>query len=116
MKRSIVIAITCSVWLSGAVSAAALTYELRRPLLPSTPSVVSLERSSPPLTTTASGVLEDATPNVLEIPVVTIVGRAVRPASRARARKPALPRDIATMNCAGWRDLDMGSGRVQMCE
>lgn len=115
MKRSIVAAITCSVWLSGAASAAVLTYELHRPLLPSIPSVASVE-PSPRLTTSASGVLENAVPNVLAIPAVTIVGQVVRPASRARAGAPALPRDIATMNCAAWRDLDMGSGRVQICQ
>jgi hypothetical protein len=26
------------------------------------------------------------------------------------------PRDISAMGCAEWRDLDMGSGHVQICE
>jgi hypothetical protein len=25
-------------------------------------------------------------------------------------------RDISAMQCAEWRDLDMGSGHVQICE
>jgi hypothetical protein len=115
MKRSIVAAIACSVWLSAAASAAALTYELNRPLLPRPPSTTVVP-PPPPLTRTTSGLRESLPFAVLEIPVITIVGKAPARAAPPRPAAPQLPHDITTMNCTTWRDLDMGSGRVQLCE
>jgi hypothetical protein len=115
MKRSIVGVVACAVWLSAAASAAALTYELNCPLVPSAASATMIRPPSP-FTAATSGLLESAAPNVLEIPAITIVGRFSKRAVPARAAAPELPRAMATMNCTGWRDLDMGSGRVQVCE
>jgi hypothetical protein len=115
MKRSILAAIACSVWLSAAASAAALTYELNRPLLPRTPST-TVVAPPPPLTMATSALAESVPPGVLEMPVITIVGRLATRAAPARTAAPELAHDIGRMNCAGWRELDMGSGRVQLCE
>jgi len=110
MKRSIAAAVACSVWLTGIASAAALTQVLEVPVAPSTvlariPEYGSMRRLAAP---------EGAVHSVLQVPVVTIVARSARIAAVAPA--VAAPRDIAEMSCAGWRDLDIGSGRVQICQ
>ena len=121
MKRSIVAAMACAVWLSGAASAAALTYTLNRPLTP--PAVLAESRPTggvPGLELFASAVpdvVQRQVPEVLQIPVVTIVGRTlVRSAPPPPVAAPTVPRDITEMKCAEWRDLDIGSGRVQVCQ
>jgi hypothetical protein len=116
MKRSIGTALAFGVWLSATASAAALTYELHRPLVPSAPPPVAAAELAPPLETTASTPLVGTLPGVVHVHDVTIIGPAPRHATRARVSAPALPRDIQTMSCAGWRDLDIGSGRVQVCQ
>ena len=121
MKRSLVAAMALGVWLSGIASAAALTYELDRPLTPP-PGTADLVVSH----VTAPEVIRDVGSATLEVPLVRVVGH-VRHAPALLARPailapplttpPALPtRDIDEMNCASWRELDMGSGRVQICE
>jgi hypothetical protein len=116
MKRSIAAAIACSLWISGAASAATLTYELNRPLVPEKRLTTTSVEKSPPLAAnipgTATGFLESS---VLQIPVVTIVGRAATSSPRPRVVEPG-PRDIGTMNCGEPRELDIGSGSVQLCE
>ncbi|MGH7295700.1 MAG: hypothetical protein ACRELB_12230 [Polyangiaceae bacterium] len=114
MKRSILAAITCGVWVSAAASAAALTYGLNRPLR--APASFVAPEPSPPLTSSESTTLPDEVPSLLEVPVTTIVARVVHSGARAAALAPSPPRDIAAMSCAGWRDLDMGSGRVEICQ
>lgn len=54
----------------------------------------------------------------LAIPVTTIVSRTVRAAAPSHERVvPAVQsRDISDMNCEGWRELQMGSGMVQICQ
>jgi hypothetical protein len=65
--------------------------------------VVALTRTAPDV--------ED----VLLIPEITIAGsvpRRVNPLARA----PHAYRDITEMHCDEWRELSMGSGRVQICD
>jgi uncharacterized NAD-dependent epimerase/dehydratase family protein len=51
--------------------------------------------------------------SVLNIPTVTVVGHAPRRPVVARVPKAS---EIPDMSCADWRVLDMGTGRVQVCE
>jgi hypothetical protein len=110
-------------WLAGIGSAAALTYELKRPLtLSGQVEVVPAPRvewTPPPLDERAS----QAPPAVLALPAVTVVARAVRvhpaiPTPVAHPVAPAEPSpvDISQMRCKEWKELEMGSGRVQVCE
>jgi len=113
MKRVFVTAIVCGVWLSGVTSAAALTYVLDRPLAPSAASMATYQpRHAAELTDRSAAADEDP----------SVVVRAHRPGApstptpRVHAVAPESPRDIQQMICAPPRDLDMGSGRVTICE
>jgi hypothetical protein len=110
-KRAVV-ALTVTVWLAAAGSAAALGYELNRPL---TFKVTTLPMEAAFATARAAeGAMESNSIPVLHLPTVTIVGRA---AHRAIApARPAQPTDISLMRCRDWQELQMGSGRVQVCE
>jgi hypothetical protein len=109
MKRRTVIAVTAGVWVAAVGSAAALTYDLNRPLhwvdttLLRTTPVYAVRAAEP-----AAEML-----SVLNIPTITIVGHA--PHHLAVPLVPKAP-NIVDMKCTDWRDLDMGSGRVQVCE
>ncbi len=114
IPRKRIMAITVGVWLAAAGSAAALTYELNRPLVerPSlAASAPSSRAASPPTVIDRSETKESF---VLQLPPITIVAQAPHRAVVARTEKKA--RDISAMRCAEWRDLDMGSGHVQVCQ
>ena len=111
MKKRTAFAVTVGMWLAGLGSAAALTYDLNRPLHP---VVVMSEPAVPALDATSAEVVEPA-PSTLYVPEVTIVAMARR-APAPVARRAAPPVDISAMHCAEWRDLDIGSGRVQVCQ
>jgi hypothetical protein len=110
-------------WLAGIGSAAALTYELKRPLaLHGQVDAVRVPRSQgaqPPLDERAS----PAPAAVLTLPPVNVVVPAVRVhrVTPPRVAHPAAsseqrPVDISQMRCKEWSQLEMGSGRVQVCE
>jgi hypothetical protein len=111
MKPSTLFAVACGVWFSGAVSAAALAYVMH-PRAPSTIMSDSQASSGP---RPAQEALASEAPYVLEIPVVTIVGRIAARTPRAVVESP-VARDVGDMRCSDWRDLDIGSGRVQICK
>ena len=114
IPRKRIMAVTVGVWLAAAGSAAALTYELNRPLVERQASAATSPRL---LTASAATVVDGAEPTesfVLQLPPTTIVARAAHRPVTARAEKAT--RDISTMRCADWRSLDMGSGHVQICE
>jgi hypothetical protein len=51
--------------------------------------------------------------------VITIVAPRYRAPATLIPTSKAVPeptRDISDMNCSEWRDLQIGSGRVQVCE
>ena len=109
MKRRAAIAVTAGVWVAAVGSAAALTYDLNRPLHWADTTVL---RTTPVYAARAAEPATEMT-SVLNIPTITIVGHL--------PHHPVVPlvpkaRDIVDMKCADWRDLDMGSGRVQVCE
>ena len=117
-KGRTVLALTVGVWLAAIGSAAALTYELNRPLSGRLSSAASSTVTSSVVApsnlrrVTAPEVAQAQ--SVLYIPVITIVGQTPRRAPLLRG--PNVARDISKMNCADWRELDMGSGHVQTCE
>jgi len=114
IPRKRIMAITVGVWLAAAGSAAALTYELNRPLVeqPSSATIAPSSRSAPAAIVFDRTELSESF--VLQLPPITIVARALhRPVVAPTEKKP---RDISAMRCAEWRDLDMGSGHVQICQ
>jgi hypothetical protein len=110
MKKWILGAAAGGAWLSALGSAAALTVVLGRPAVPYESMSTSLPRHGTEVVEVAS--------DGLAIPVTTIVSRTVRVAASSHERVvPAVqPRDISGMNCEGWRELQMGSGMVQICQ
>jgi hypothetical protein len=114
-KRALV-ALTVSVWIAAVGSAAALTYDLNQPLQWRTaPSDASPPAGASPVLAAVAPAAPVAAREeaVLRIPTVTIVGRI---APRAVPAPAPTTRDISEMRCKEWRDLDMGSGHVQVCE
>ncbi|HWW88580.1 MAG TPA: hypothetical protein VNZ26_33530 [Vicinamibacterales bacterium] len=112
MKRRTAIAVTVGVWVAAVGSAAALTYDLNRPIhLPGATAqlAVPINAEQAPV---AEPVLE--LQPVLYIPTITVVGQMPHRPGVTREPNPAI--DIPWMHCADWRELDMGSGRVQVCE
>jgi len=111
MKRGTALAVTLGVWVAALGSAAALTYDLNRvPNVAQSPepavAVIAPRQAAP--------VKPAAEPQpVLTIPTVTIVAQAPR-MPVAKVAKPRV--DISAMRCSDWRSLDMGSGRVQICQ
>jgi hypothetical protein len=118
MKKWTVLAVTAGTWLSAIGSAAALTY-----VLGGSP-VLRAERddtvATPSLDDRRAEVVQPIGPTEMVVPTVTIVGHMVRsappPGARLAAPAPEAVHPIADMKCADWRGLDMGSGRVQVCQ
>ena len=110
MKRIILTAIACGVWLSGVTSAAALTYVLDRSPTPPTNGMASPSQA-------LRGV-DDQDKTVIEVTstVAMHARRGLAHRLQPVTLPPPSPRDIDEMTCAGWRELDMGSGHVQICE
>jgi len=107
-------ALALGVWGVGAVSATALAYDLSRTPMPRGPAVdaTSVHVDAPAVVRHAG----EERP-VLTIAPITIVGhRIARPLAVAAPQKTEVLPDISRMHCADWRDLQMGSGRVQTCE
>jgi hypothetical protein len=112
MKKRTAVAVTLVVWIAALGSAAALTYDLNStPKLasataqPATPSIAAPAAVARPASKTQA---------VLVVPTITIVGSIHH--SVANAPKPERPVDIYQMRCADWRELNIGSGHVQVCE
>lgn len=129
IRRRTVLALTAGVWVMAIGSAATLAYALNRPLqvrtspaeLPLVPTIEWSAAEVAPVTENAQSTPEIA----IWIPTITIVSKASRRPSMPKvesesmssesAQPGSLP-DISQMHCAEWRQLDMGSGRVQICE
>lgn len=118
MKNRTAVAVTLGVWLAAIGSAAALTYDLNRPLLPEPVTARLVE----PLHAAHSAAITEATSpreHLLVVPTITLVAQNVQrthaPVVNEAVATPSL-RDISQMHCADWRELDMGSGHVQVCD
>jgi len=104
------VAVTFGVWLAAIGSAAALTYDLNRPVYAmgtAAPIDVPLYATQVAPAKPISGVQP-----VLYVRPVTIVGRYRPPVPRL----PKTFESLSGKHCADWRELEMGSGRVQLCE
>jgi hypothetical protein len=112
LPKQVVFAVAGAIWLAGIGSAAALTYELRRPL--------SLQEAKVPRAslfgTVPAADVENTTEvaPVLYLPAATVVARTARLRAAAPPAKPFV--DISRMHCKDWQELQMGSGKVQVCE
>jgi len=111
-KRRTMIALTLGVWFAALGSAGALTYDLSRPLqsanaTPQLAAATNLDHCA------IGAQVSDLAP-VLYIPTITVVGQRPHGAAVVTpVQKP--PTDISRMHCADWRELDMGSGQVEVC-
>ena len=107
-------AVTIGVWLVAAGSAAALAYELNRPLTESKPEALADPGSSVARPSRADDAAMGPTDEGYS-PSDSLATNAHR---RARGSRPAprTARDLSAMNCGPWRDLDIGSGQVQTCQ
>lgn len=105
--------VALGVWGLGAISATALAYDLGRTPTPRTPAV-----DATTIHADAPEVVRYPGYSALTIAPITIVGHRVvaRPLAVPAPQKPEELPDVSRMHCAGWRDLQMGSGRVQTCE
>ena len=130
LKRRTVLALTAGVWAMGIVSASALAYALNRPLeVRTVPTELAPARDvEPPASEVVPATqLTPSVPATLSIPTITIVSKAPRRHTPANAVSEPMPDmspemstesypDISKMNCAEWRELDMGHGRVKICD
>jgi hypothetical protein len=112
MKTRTAIALSVGVWIAAFGAAAAITYELNRPLR----SARATSQLDEPVTIAHAAIAESRAElqTVLYVPTITLVGRAPHRSTVTRAPKPMT--EIAEMRCSDWRELDMGSGHVQVCE
>lgn len=115
MGKWALIAVTAGVWVTAVGSAAALTYDLNRPLRSANVTWHRSTRLAAQPNTSVSADVESLSEHqtMLRIPTITIVAESVE--SHA-AVAPAPVTDISQMSCSDWRELDIGSGHVQVCE
>lgn len=116
MKKRALVAVTAGVWLAAIGSAAALTYDLNRPLHAKgqwQDNLAVTETAVPP-TEAPRPLVKEVTSTVQLMPTFTVVGYVHLP--RASHPTPKAPPDISKMHCGPPRQLEMGSGNVQECD
>jgi hypothetical protein len=112
MNKKAASAVTLGVWVAALGSAAALAFTLNRvPHGPDVASQVAAPFAAAPAPAGPVAEPPSESPSVLYLPSFTIVGQV----HRALPTPHPTP-DIAKMHCTDWRGLDIGSGRVQVCE
>lgn len=105
--KKLAVAVTVAVWTSALGSAVALGFVLNHPPPPRMAAVPSMAHAS------VAHLLGADPGQIVEIsPPVTFT-----PARPPVASKPSAPVsvDIENMKCDDWRDLQAGSGQVQVC-
>ena len=112
MKRRTAIVVGVGAWIAALGSAGALTYDLNRAL----PLAGARSELAAPVDAAPAALVEPAPaePPVLYVSTFTVVGEA--PRRRVVTVKPKPVPEISQVHCAEWRELDMGSGRVRVCE
>jgi hypothetical protein len=112
MKRRTAIAVGVGLWIGGLGSAGALTYDLSRTL----PLAGATSQPAAPISASGAAFAAPVSERqpVIYVPTITIVAQGPRRSAVVGDPKPA--KEIGQMQCADWRELDMGSGRVQVCE
>jgi hypothetical protein len=113
-KRGIAIAMTLAVWTAALSAAAALSYDLNRPLLPRS-AAAPTERVAPPALEQPAQV-EITAPSVVTAPPLDRATAEPRHRVAAPPPKVTKAKDLSAMHCADWRGLDMGRGHVQVCD
>src|SRR5579864_1295104 len=110
LKRRTELALAAGVWVAAVGFATTLVYLLDRPL----GERFSFTDMTPAAAAAVAPAQEDVAPAIdttLTIPTVTIVARAPHRHAVPMILPESYP-DIGKMNCAEWRELDMGSGHV----
>ena len=92
-----------AVWTAALVSAAALAYTLRAPA-----DIVA------PSTHVRAVKFAAVVTYVAEPHALARYAALASPTAVASIASP--PRDISVMHCSGWRQLEQGSERVQVCD
>ncbi len=111
-KRSLALAAAAGVWLAGIGSAVVLAYALARPM-----ALASTMHTTAARTATVSQPVDAVTePRLLELDTIWLFGDRAHYAPTAVEPTPNVARDISNMTCTGWRELEAGSGHVQICE
>jgi hypothetical protein len=112
LKKRTAIAVTASLWLAAAGSAAAFTYQLNRRLDPQPHGV----ETAGSLGGRAPASL--AAQRMLYVPTLVIIAPWPHRLASVNMRAPSTPvaREISEMGCRRSRELDIGSGLVQFCD
>lgn len=110
MKRRAALAVALVLWAAGASAATALVYDLNRPLRP---AVVEREQPTEVLRPALTSAAEPGPLSMIYLKPITITALTPRP--HVIPKTPRLP-EISRMSCDDWRELDMGSGHVQVCK
>ena len=110
-ERTLALAVAAGVWLAGFGVAGAVGYKLVGPRAFTSAYVAprTAQVGDP-----VDAMLE--APVTLELDTVWLFGQRPHFAPTAAEPKPNVARDISEMTCTGWRDLEAGSGHVQLCE
>jgi hypothetical protein len=108
------------VWVAAVGSAAALTFDLNRPLVfpHDVDNVVDKEadeEAPPPIGSSPAVLALESAAITMPIPEINVATRAGRQTA-VRLTAPREPRDIGQMHCSDWREMQAGSGRVQICD
>jgi hypothetical protein len=103
MDKATVIAVTAVVWTIGFGAAAALTYDVTRPL----PQIAAREVNMPMPSRAEDKPAEE--PRHFVLPTVEIITRAQLPT-------PAPARPAHHVHCSEWKPLQQGSSSVQICD
>jgi hypothetical protein len=113
-KRGITIAVTLGVWTAALSAAAALSYDLNRPLHPQNAAARAEHVAPAPLEQPVQMEITSSPPSVV---TVTPLDRATtEPRHIAAPPKVTKTKDLSDMHCADWRGLNMGRGHVQVCD
>ena len=115
-KKWVALSAVAAVWLAGIAAAVLLAFALNRPL--GHPAMAAFgEPRTVEVATPAAAVFEaPILGSALEIDTVWIFGERYQAPARGVEPAPNVARDIADMQCSGWRELQAGSGHVQICE
>ena len=108
-SKRIAVGLMAGIWVLGMGCAAVLAYTLNRPLEPGPRTSVA---AVPPPLDERVVEISPTFERVLSIAPVTITAKVSHPRPVAVAARRELP----AMTCTEWRQLDIGSGRVQICQ
>jgi hypothetical protein len=115
-KRGIAIAVTLGVWTAALSAAAALSYDLNRPLHVRSAAAPTERVTPPPLEQPVQVEIAASPPSVITMPTLDRITAEPRHRVAAPPPKVTKAKDLSDMHCADWRGLNMGRGHVQVCD